>query len=189
MRSATRPEIPNPWRAFLEDVDRELPQETALHCLGGFVATLYYDLPRPTNDLDYVEVVPANAMELLQRVGGPGSRLANKHRVHLQHVAVASVPESYADRLTEISPPTLRRLRLLALEPHDLALSKLARNGPIDRNDVARLAKAVPLSAETLRARYRAELRPIVSGDPERHDLTLEMWIEAYFPSADGHTR
>jgi hypothetical protein len=181
MRSATRPEIPNPWRAFLEDVDRELPQETALHCLGGFVAMLYYELPRPTNDLDYVDIVPDDAMELLQRIGGRGSALANKHRVHFQQVAVASVPESYADRLTEISPPTLRRLRLFALEAHDLALSKLARNSPIDRNDVAQLAKAVPLSAETLRARYRAELRPVIIGDPERHDRTLEMWIEAYF--------
>jgi hypothetical protein len=96
-------------------------------------------------------------------------------------VAVASLPESYAERLTEIFPTSLRRLRLLALEPHDLALSKLARNSPIDRHDVAQLSKAVPLSAETLRARYRQELRPIIIGDLARHDRTLEMWIDAYF--------
>jgi hypothetical protein len=183
MRSATRPEIPNPWRIFLEDIDRNLTGATALHCLGGFTAALYYDLPRPTNDLDYVEVVPHEAMELLQRIAGPGSALAKKHRVHLQHVGVASVPERYAERLTEISPASLRRLRLFALEPHDLALSKLARNSPVDRDDVARLAKALPLNAETLRARYRSELRPIIIGDPERHDRTLEMWIAAYFAS------
>jgi hypothetical protein len=183
MRSATRPEFPNPWRAFLEDVDRELPHEIALHCLGGFIAALYYDLPRPTNDLDYVEVVPHDAMESLERIAGIDSALARKHRVHLQHVGVASLPESYAKRLIEISPASLHRLRLFALEPHDLALSKLARNNPIDRNDVAQLAKSVPLKAETLRARYRFELRPIIIGDPERHDRTLEMWIEAYFGS------
>lgn len=183
MRSATRPEIPNPWRAFLEDIDREVPGDIALHCLGGFIAALYYELPRPTNDLDYVEVVPHDAMELLQRIAGIDSALTKKHRVHLQHVGVASLPESYAERLTEISPASLRRLRLFALEPYDLALSKLARNSPIDRNDVAQLAKATPLSAETLRARYRAELRPIIIGDPEGHDRTLEMWIEAYFRS------
>jgi hypothetical protein len=62
-------------------------------------------------------------------------------------------------------------------------LSRLARNSPIDGDDGAQLAKAVPLKAETLRARYRAELRAIMLGDPERHDLTLEMWIEAYLTS------
>jgi len=183
MRSATRPEIPNPWRAFLDDVDREIPGEIALHCLGGFIAALYSDLPRPTNDLAYVDVVPHDAMELLQRIAGADSALAKKHRVHLQPVGVAGLPDSYAERLTEISPMSLRRLRLFALEPHDLALSKLARNSPVDRSDVAQLAKAVPLDPRILRARYRAELRPIIIGDSERHDRTLEMWIEAYFGS------
>ena len=183
MRSATPHEISNPWRTFLEDVDRQLPHTISVHCLGGFVAALYYDLPRPTNDLDYIEVVPDDAINVLQRLAGIDSPIATKHRVYFQHVGLASLPESYAERLIEIAPGTLRRLRLFALEPHDLALSKLVRNSPIDRNDVAQLAKAVPLDAETLRARYRAELRPIIIGDPERHDLTLEMWIEAYFGS------
>ncbi len=52
MPSATPPELPNPWGAFLVDVDRQLPRLIEIHCLGGFVATFYYDLPRPTNDLD-----------------------------------------------------------------------------------------------------------------------------------------
>ena len=59
----------------------------------------------------------------------------------------------------------------------------LTRNSPIDREDVAQLAQAVPLDASLLRARYRRELRPIIIGDPERHDRTLEMWIQAYFRS------
>ena len=183
MPSATPRELPNPWRAFLVDVDAQLPRPIEMHCLGGLVATFYYDLPRPTNDLDYIEVIPRDAMATLQDIAGIASPLAKKHRVHVQHVAVASLPESYAERLTELLPGTLRRLRLLALDPHDLALSKLTRNSPIDRADVAQLANAVPLDADLLRARYRHELRPIIIGDPERHDRTLEMWIEAYFHS------
>jgi hypothetical protein len=54
----------------------------------------------------------------------------------------------------------------------------LTRNSPIDREDVAQLANAVPLDASLLRARYRRELRPIIIGDPERHDLTPGMWIQ-----------
>ncbi len=99
MRSATPPNLSNPWLAFLEDVDRQLPHEMSIHCLGGFVAALYYDLPRPTNDLDYVEVVPNDAIDILQRVAGIDSPLARKHRVYFQHVGVASLPESYAEPL------------------------------------------------------------------------------------------
>lgn len=80
MPSGMRAELPKPWRTFLEDVDRRLPRSVDVHCLGGFVAALYYDLPRPTNDLDYIEVVPAEAMVTLQdglhfqHVGGRACR-------------------------------------------------------------------------------------------------------------------
>jgi|SRR5437870_3520304 len=183
MRSATPRDLPNPWRAFLFDVDRELPRPIEIHCLGGFVAAFYCDLPRPTNDLDYIEVLPHDAIATLQDIAGVESPLAKKHRLHFQHVGVASLPESYGKRLTDLFPGRFQRLRIFALDPHDLALSKLARNSPIDRDDIAQLAKALPLDANVLRARYRQELRPIIIGDPERHDHTLEMWIEAYFGS------
>ena len=181
MPTATPRELSNPWRAFLVEIDRQLPRSIDIHCLGGFVAALYCDLPRPTNDLDYVEVIPRDAMATLQHIAGVGSPLAKKHRVHLQQVGVASLPESYAERLTEIAPGMCERLRIFGLDAHDLALSKLARNSPIDRHDGAQLAKAVPLDPTLLRARYREELRPIIIGDIERSDQTLEMWIEAYF--------
>lgn len=183
MPFVTSPELRNPWRAFLVEVDKRLPLSIELHCLGGFVAALYYDLPRPTNDLDYIEVVPYDAMATVQEIAGIESALARKHRVHFQHVGVASLPDSYAERLTELFPARFRRLRLFALDPHDLALSKLTRNSPIDREDVAQLAKTVPLDPSLLRTRYHRELRPIIISDPERHDLTLEMWIRAYFRS------
>lgn len=183
MTSGMLPELPTPWRTFLFDVDQRLPRLIEIHCLGGFVTACYSDLPRPTNDLDYIEVVPREAMTRLQEIAGIESALAKKHRLFFQHVGVASLPESYAERLTELFPRMFHRLRLLGLEPHDLALSKLARNSPIDRGDVAQLAKAVPLDAALLRTRYRRELRPIIIGDPEWHDRTLEMWIEAYFGS------
>ena len=51
----------------------------------------------------------------------------------------------------------------------------------MDREDVAYLARTVPLDAATLRARYERELRPIIIGDPVTHDRTLDMWLEAYF--------
>jgi len=91
---------------------------------------------------------------------------------------VAKVPENYEDRLTEIFPGTFKHLRLLALDPYDLALSKLERNLQRDRDDVKHLAKVVPLDLEVLKERYQEELRWQL-GNPEREDLTLRLWVEA----------
>ena len=63
------------------------------------------------------------------------------------------------------------------LDPHDLALSKLERNQPQDRDDVKFLAGAVPLDLDLLQARYTTELRPYVS-NPNRSDLTMRLWID-----------
>jgi hypothetical protein len=74
-------------------------------------------------------------------------------------------------------PGRFKHLRLMALDPYDLALSKLERNSERDRDDVKHLAQTVPLNLEVLRKRYRRELRPYL-GNPEREDLTLKLWIE-----------
>jgi Nucleotidyltransferase of unknown function (DUF6036) len=180
MPSATPADLPDPWRRFLGDVDRALPVRVQLHCLGGFVLAVQHRHSHTTSDVDYIEVVPHDANETLQGIAGRTSSLARKHRLYLQYVGVASLPESYVERLTELLPGTFRNLSLLALDAHDLALSKLAPNHPVDREDIAYLARTVPLRADVLRKRYREELRPIIIGDPEVHDRTLDMWIEAY---------
>jgi hypothetical protein len=92
-------DVPEPWGAFLRDLDRELVKPVELHCLGG-----------------------------------------------------------YEERLTEMFQGAFRNLRLLALDPYDLALTKLRRNSPRDREDVLHLANAVPLDIATLRARYQVTL-------------------------------
>jgi hypothetical protein len=90
---------------------------------------------------------------------------------------VATHPDSYESRLTEMFPGTFRHLRLLALDAYDLVLTKLARNSDRDRADVEYLATAVPLDPSVLRDRYKSEMREYV-GVPEREDLTLDLWIE-----------
>ena len=180
MPSATPAELSDRWRQFLTEVDGLLSVRVQLHCLGGFVLAVGHGLTRTTSDVGYVEVLPPEASTTLQQIAGRASPLARKHLIYFQHVGVASLPESYAERLTELLPGTLTKLRLLALDPHDLALSKLARNHPVDREDVAYLARRIPLRADVLRKRYREELRPIIIGDPRIHDRTLDMWIEAY---------
>jgi hypothetical protein len=153
-------------------------ESVALHCLGGFVVSVCHGLPRPTSDVDVFETVPSGLSGQLVRLAGEGSRLHEKHGVHLQMATIPQLPESYADRLHAIFPGAFTHLRLFALDPYDLALSKLERNQDVDMEDVKYLARTVPLNVEVLRRRYRDELRPLL-GRPQREDLTLELWVEA----------
>jgi hypothetical protein len=53
----------------------------------------------------------------------------------------------------------------------------LERNSARDREDVRFLARAVPFDLAVLENRYHSELRPYLA-NPERHDLTLRLWLE-----------
>lgn len=172
--------LAHPWGAFLRELNEQLPEKVELHCLGGFVLTVLYGRTIETHDVDYVAVVPHRASSTLERIAGRDSVLARRHRVWLQFVTVAEVPEAYESRLKEIHPGEFSKIRLLALDPHDIALSKLTRNHPIDRRDVAFLAEKGILDAAVLEKRYRRELRPYLANE-ERHDLTLKLWLEDYF--------
>jgi Nucleotidyltransferase of unknown function (DUF6036) len=176
----TRPHksIPEPWFSFLRELDLAVHEEVRLDCIGGFVISLVYGFSRPTGDLDVLEIAPKEIGRSLLELGMQGGPLHKKYKIYLDHVGVAHVPEDYEDRLKEIFPRAFKHLRLLALDPYDLALSKLERNIQRDRDDVRHLARTVPLDLEHLKDRYQKELRWQL-GNPEREDLTLQLWIEA----------
>jgi hypothetical protein len=171
----------SPWREFLEDLDALLEEPVWLHCIGGFAVIEGYGLPRSTNDLDYRALVPSNRVNHLQDLAGPGSALDRKHHLHLQYSDVASMPESYEDRLTELFQGRFNSLHLCIPDPYDLVLSKLGRNVERDREDVKFLVRTEHLHPDILRQRYLEELRPIMIGPENRNDATLEFWLEAYF--------
>jgi hypothetical protein len=174
-------EPPEPWRSFFAEVDGHLSEDVHLHCCGGFVVTQLYGVARTTSDVDFLSAVP-NVQRDLTEIGGKGSSLHQKYRVHLDAVTVATPPDSYQERLVLMYPSAWLHLRLEALEVHDLALSKLERNFERDRDDVRQLARAGYLKPEILRERYYKELRPNLLAHGGRHDLTLQLWLESYWP-------
>lgn len=168
---------PEPWHSFFAKIDQTLDQPVALHCIGGFAIAMLYGLPRPTVDIDCLTVIPVEKTAALQSFAGEGSALHKKYGVYLQQVGIVTVPENYDDRMTLMFPTAFRRLLLLGLEAHDLALSKLERNSPRDREDIKYLARAAPLDLSVLESRYQSELRPYLA-NTERHDLTMRLWLE-----------
>jgi hypothetical protein len=113
----------------------------------------------------------------LIKVAGPETDLHRKHGIYVDVVTVATCPDDYESRLVEVFSGECKHLRLLALDPYDLALAKLERNLQRDRDDVVYLADVVPFDVAVLRDRYRSEMR-LYLGRPEREDLTLDLWIE-----------
>ena len=170
-------QLHEPWRSFFCDLDTQLSGPTEIHCLGGFVVAEYYELARPTSDVDIIKVRGASDVADLQRIGGKGSALAKRHGIYIDIVTVADVPERYEERLIDVYAGEFRDLRIRVFERHDLALAKLGRNQDFDREDVRRLAQGPGLDVGILEQRYRNELRWQL-GNPEREDLTLELWME-----------
>jgi hypothetical protein len=167
----------DPWASFLDDLDTQLTQPTEIHCLGGFVVSELYGLERPTADVDVFEATKGTDAATLVRFAGKGSELHKRHKVYLDIVTVATVPEHYESRLLDLFPDRFRNLRLKAFERHDLVLAKLERNIDRDREDLRHLANGPGLDVDVLRERYTTELRPWL-GRPDREDLTLQLWVE-----------
>jgi hypothetical protein len=117
MSSNTEQDPPLPWSAFLDELDQAISEPIELHCIGGFVVSLLYGLPRPTGDVDYIAAIPRYRVEELELLAGRGSKLAAKYEVHLQHVTVATVPEDYESRLKEMFPGRFKKLKILAPDP------------------------------------------------------------------------
>lgn len=160
--------IPEPWNSFLADLDAALTEDVELHSLGGFAITILYHLVRPTADMDIIAINPRTEIESVVRLAGEGSELHRKHKLYIQLVGIASVPDGYEERLTEIAPESFKHLHLFALDPYDLALSKLERNTQRDRDDVKHLARTVPFDLNVLQERYKKELRSYLGNPNEK---------------------
>jgi len=153
--------LPSPWKEFLAEIDAMLSKRLELHCIGGFVLTVFYGFPRSTGDLDYYTAVPAN-FNLIE-VAGEGSPLHKKYAICLHKVAVTTLPEDYEGRLTEMAAKQFKYLRLMVPDPYDCILSKVERNGDVDVNDAEYLFRSQKLDAKILQARYEKESAPIWS--------------------------
>ena len=170
--------LPSPWGEFLSELDDMLTQPVELHCIGGFVLTFFYGLPRTTGDIDYYTAIPADLD--LDAMAGQGSALHERYKVWLHRVGVANLPEDYATRLSELAPGQLKRLKILVPDAYDCILSKIERASPKDRDDADYLFRSQKLDAQVLRDRYKNELRHNLVGKIEWHDQTIELWIDIF---------
>ena len=63
-------ELSEPWKSFFADIDSRLEDAVYLHCLGGFVLTTVYGLPRTTADVDVVAIASVSSSARLLGLAG-----------------------------------------------------------------------------------------------------------------------
>src|SRR5260370_15419819 len=108
-------------KSFLADIDGSLTKRVEFECIGGFVVTALYGLPRPTADVDVLSIVPASQRAFILELAGRGSPLHKKYRVHIGCVTVAGIPQDYEQPLAEKIPGSFFYLPLLA--PHSFCVA------------------------------------------------------------------
>jgi len=79
-------------------------------------------------DIDTCGLDPLGESRALGELAGRGSELHKKHRVYLERVTVNTVPCDREERAILIDIPSFESLKVLAIEAHDFALSKLERS-------------------------------------------------------------
>jgi hypothetical protein len=133
-----------------------LNESLVLHCVGGFVVTLFYGFARTTGDLEYCTAVPSD-FNLLE-VAGEGSQLHKKYGICLHQAAVTNLPEDYETRLSEMAKEQFKNLRLFLPDPYDCVLSKVERNADVDVDGAEYLFRTLGLDPQILRGRYEQNL-------------------------------
>jgi Nucleotidyltransferase of unknown function (DUF6036) len=168
--------LPEQWRAFLADVDRALEQPLALQCLGGFVLAALYARPRPTNDVDYIEITPRDRELNLLAIAGQNSKLARRHKLYIQRTTIAAYPDGYESRMQRLALE-LRRLEVFTLGPYDLALSKICSDRTKDEEDAKYVIQNAGLQWKTFLQIWESEMKYQVA---PRHGTSIALARE-YF--------
>jgi hypothetical protein len=95
--------IPEPWGAFLRELDEIATESVDFHCIGGFVVTKRYGFLRETSDVDVLSITPNTQQQEFLNNGAEGAALHRKYHVYLDLVTVIDAyPEDYETRLTEM---------------------------------------------------------------------------------------
>jgi hypothetical protein len=93
MSTEKRP--PEPSDSFLRELDEALADTVRFDCIGEFVVTQLYGFERPTADIDVIELTPREQADRLMGLALKGRPLHRNHKVYLDLVGVAVLPENY----------------------------------------------------------------------------------------------
>ena len=158
---------------FFVAVDRHLTTSASIVIIGGSAAA-FNGATSMTQDVDTFEQTDEGLDRAIVQ-----ARIDTGLQIPVSSSNVADVPWNYKDRL--VRPlPELKKLRVLVLEKHDLALSKTVRGTEHDEQQISEIHQANPLDFTILVSRFNDEMSHAV-GDPSRLRGQLLDLIEQLF--------
>lgn len=136
--------------------------------IGGAAVLVRHGGKRWTRDVD--------AVDRSHRLWGLG--LLEEYGLHLVSEAILNLHPDYEERLERIKElQHLKRLRVWALGPYDLAITKIGRGLPHDIEDVVSTKMAGQLDPDRLRTLYLEAMEYWI-GPPERYRHSLEVTLK-----------
>ena len=169
---------PKPWHSFLKELDALAIGIVDFQCLGAFVVTQLYGLERSTGDLDVLSIAPIDQRKDFLEKAGMGSALHKRYKIYLDYVGVASIPYEYQSRLIEMYPGAYGHIRLFALDPYDIALSKLCAISLVTEKMCAISQNKSRSTCSFCENVTQTNFGLICLGIPENQDAILNLWIE-----------
>jgi len=160
----------NPAALMLRTLDRHMKGPGQLRLMGGAAMVLAYGMQRGTEDIDLL--MEDRELELLVERADLGAALAATNReleplgLYIAHIwgpEQQILTPHWASSCRPVSlSPALEKLRLTALGPLDLLLSKLCRADDGDLADIAHLIQHESLEADLVRRAMSEALVPAV---------------------------
>lgn len=164
---------------FLRAVDEALTDAATITMIGGSALALGYGVEIFTNDIDTYR---SNLEPLRPAIENACGRTGL--RIPFANASIAQLPPGFEERARRILPE-LVRLEVWAIDPYDLAASKLLRGNAHDREQLADLHDLTPLDRPTLVARF-TELIEIQVGDAQEPKWALVHLVEELWGELDG---
>lgn len=159
---------------FLSVLDEDLTRKITLVAVGGTAMTLL-NAKASTLDVDFT--IPNEDYDEFDRVlklNQPGFRV-DKYRGGL--VFITDLPDDYIDRAIPIET-NFQNIDLLALNPLDIVVTKIARLNGRDKEDITTCVKKYNLTVEQIRVRSK-EIG--YGGGDESYDTNLQVTLTTNF--------
>ena len=147
--------------AFIQAIDRNLPEETSVVLVGGSAAIIGYGSPVRTSDVDVFVGLTDGFVE-----AGLEAQKETGLAIGIEQSALTDIPYNYEDRVRAVKIPRLKRLTVIVPDKYDLVLSKTIRGYPHDLEAIEGIHKQHPLVLKTLVERFETELVGIVNSNP-----------------------
>lgn len=172
---------------LLRDVDARLAADdpkdhVTLYVLGGAAAVIAYGAKLGTRDID-VYIHEKRIGEKILGWAGQGTELATKHGIYIlaanTTLMLIEEPE-FMERSVEILKGRLKRIRVMALSPEDLILSKLSRYNDRDREHIQSIVENCKVDPDKFIAFYKSA-RQYYVGDGKFLDQTFNIVLREQF--------